>query len=129
MKKMYLKVCAGVLALLTAAGMAACDNKDDTSSKTETQTAPVESIAEEIEEPDIGEHKDYDQENAEGYDSNDILIVDQDGTKRGMELYEQGLGYAEFYGNELNTIKDRLGRKVNVYSMIVPTVLQTSAGE
>ena len=124
MKKMYLKLCAGVLAVLTAAGMAACDNKDDNESKTETQAVPAESIVEKIEEPDIGEHKDYDKETAEGYYSDGILIVDQDGTKRGMELFEAGSGYAEFYGNELNTIKDRLDPRINIYSMIVPTACE-----
>lgn len=124
MKKMYLKVCACVLSILTAVSMAACENDEKDTLSVEVSSVPVESVPEEIEEPDIGEHKDYDKENAEGYDSNGIIIVEQDGTKRGMEVFEAGSGYADFYANELNMIKDSIDPRINVYSMIVPTACE-----
>lgn len=121
------ELCKALLcAALTAAVIASagCTKKNDES---EVSSAPVATAAEpapEIEEdPDIGEHKDYDKEEAECYESGSIIVASQDGTKRGMEPYTMtlGTGCLEFYANELNQLKSDVGTKVNVYSMIAPT--------
>lgn len=122
MKNLKFKICSLMLALLIAVSAAACDSNGD-DEIVQTNDTPTESEAV-IEEPDIGEHKDYDKEEAKCYYSNDILIAEQDGKKRGMEIFDTGDGLAEFYATELNTIKDRLGKKINVYSMIVPTACE-----
>ena len=118
------KICAVFMALLMAVSAAACKDKEKTADNVQTNDTAVQSTP--VEEPDIGEHKDYDTKKARAYLSNGILVVDQDDVKRGMEILDKDadMSYAEFYGNELNTIKDRLGAKVNVYSMIVPTACE-----
>lgn len=123
MKSLKIKMCSLILALLTLVSAAACDGKGGNNEVVETNETPTESevVTEDI---DVGEHKDYDKEEAKSYYSGEILIAEQDGSKRGMEIFDTGEGLAEFYGTELNTIKDRLGRKINVYSMIVPTACE-----
>ena len=104
-----------------------CEKKADSditsSAPAATADAPVTQPAE---EPDIGEHKDYDKEEAPCYESGEILVADQDGTKRGMETYTMTLreGCLEFYANELNQLKSDIGPKVKFYSMIVPTACE-----
>lgn len=120
-------VCAAALAVaLSAAGCANLngdtgesipESVTDTAADSEHQEEP------EDEEPDIGEHKDYDKLDAEAYESEEILVVSQDGKKRGFEPFTMTLstGCLEFYANELNEQKRLMDEKVNVYSMIVPT--------
>ncbi len=124
MKSLRLKTLACALACAVLVTAAACGEKEE-KALTQDSPSPAESeIVSEIEEPDVGLHKDYDKENAEAYESNGVLIVDCDGKKRGMEIFVSNESYAEFYGNELNTIKDRLDPRVNIYSMIVPTACE-----
>lgn len=117
-----LRICSLILSLLIAVSGAACNSNND-NQNVQTNDTPIESEVA-VEDQDIGEHKDYDKEEAKCFDSNGILIAEQDGKKRGLELYDTGEGLSEFYGTELNTIKDRLGNKINVYSMIVPTACE-----
>ncbi len=125
MKNTRCKICSLLLSMLLLMSAAACDNGSKTPQQNvQTKDTPLTSSTTEIEEPDIGEHKDYDKERATSYFSYDILISEQDGTKRGMELYNEGEGLSEFYGTEINAMKDRLGNKINVYSMIVPTACE-----
>lgn len=115
-------------AVCVAAGAAGCkkDTEPEVASSAPASTVDtaVSSVPEEV--PDIGEHKDYDKEDAESYESGSILVASQDGTKRGMELYTMvlGDGCLEFYANELNQQKSDSKAKVRFYSMIVPTACE-----
>lgn len=129
MRKLYLKMSACVLSAALALSAAACSFPfgEDTSSVAETKDVPSEIEAEvesEPEEPDtdIGEHKDYVDEESEGYYSNGVLIVNQDGHYRAMDTF---LGdNADFYTNELNTLKKTLDDDVTVYSLVAPTACE-----
>ena len=116
------RICSFILALLVAVSAVGCKgNKNDEN----VQTKDTPTVSEVVtEEPDIGEHKDYDKEKERCYYSNEILFTEQDGKKRAMELFDSGEGLASFYSTEINTMKDRLGKKINVYSMIVPTACE-----
>ncbi len=128
MRKFYrFACCVSAICIL----MTGCSNngKTETSSVAEVvqSQSDTESESPKIEEDtDIGEHKDYDKENAESYESGSIIVVNQDGKKRGLETYTMmlGEGCLEFYANELNTQKQLLGKKVNMYSMIVPSACE-----
>ena len=117
-----IRICSFILALLVAVSAVGCKgNKNDEN----VQTKDTPTVSEVVtEEPDIGEHKDYDKEKERCYYSNEILFTEQDGKKRAMELFDSGEGLASFYSTEINTMKDRLGKKINVYSMIVPTACE-----
>lgn len=125
MKKVCLRVCSAVLALLLAISASAC-KKDDDSVSSQVQTVDTASVASQpaVEEQDIGEHKDYDKQTTEGYYSNGVLLVDEDVSLRAMDTFVGDEDSAQFYANELNTMKDRLGAKINVYSMLVPTACE-----
>ena len=124
MKSMKYKICSIVFAVLLIISASSCgQDKKANNENVQTGDVPVES-ADQIENTDIGEHKDYDKERARCYYSYDVLIADQDGKKRGMELFDTGKGLSEFYGTELNAMKNRIGNNVNVYSMIVPTACE-----
>lgn len=116
---------AAAASLVSSSGCKKNEPEPDTSSSAPVATAE-QPAPQPIEEPDIGEHKDYDKEDADCYESGSILVADQDGTKRGMETYTMtlGTGCLEFYANELNQIKSDVGSKVSVYSMIVPTACE-----
>lgn len=123
MKSLKCKICSLMLAMLVLLSASACEESKKADENVQTKDTPVESSIV-SEEPDIGEHKDYDTEKARCYYSYDILMVEQDGKKRGMELFDSYVEASEFYGIELNTMKDRLGSKINVYSMIPPTACE-----
>lgn len=105
----------------SSAESAQTDVQSDTDTESDTASGFVND-----DDTDIGEHKDYDKENAECFESGEIIIVTQDGKKRGMETYTMtlGSGCLEFYATELNTHKELAGNKVNMYSMIVPTACE-----
>ena len=124
MRRVKYKIWSIVFAVLLLISSASCGQKINQDNEIiQTVDVPAESETE-SEVPDIGDHKDYDKEKAKCYYSNDVLIADQDGKKRGMELFDTGVGLSEFYGTELNAMKDRLGSKINVYSMIIPTACE-----
>lgn len=131
MKKFYLKLSACVLVAALAVSSTACSLKsgEDSSSGAETADAPsvnevqidVDSEPEEV-DTDIGEHKDYVKEESEGYYSNGVLIVNQDDHYRAMDTF---LGYeADFYANELNTLKEKLDPEIEIYSLVAPTACE-----
>lgn len=126
MKSLKFRVCSFVLAMLMMMSAAACNSgeKPETSGGVQTNDNPLQETVVESEEPDIGEHKDYDKERAKCYYSNEILMVEQENAKRGMEIFSNNTTLCEFYGNEINTMKDKLGKKINMYSMIIPTACQ-----
>ncbi len=127
MKSVSIRIMAAVLAAGMMVGAVGCDdkNKDSNTSKVQTaDTAVVSETQTQIDAPDIGEHKDYDKQNANGEYSGGILVVDQDGSKRCMEMFTAEEESGDFYANELNSMKDRLGTKVKVYSMAVPTACE-----
>lgn len=125
MKSVHIRVCAAVLAILLAVSAAACkDKEENVSSQVQTQDIAAVESQPEVEEQDIGEHKDYDKQTTEGYYSNGILLVDEDGSLRAMETFVGDEDSVQFYANELNTMKERLGAKINVYSMVVPSACE-----
>ncbi len=87
-------------------------SKSDTTSKSDTSTA---SQSEETSEKD---QKDFRQEEAEGGYENGMLIINQDGHWRGLELFGNGSG--NNYASSLNELNKQLGGKVKVYSMPAP---------
>lgn len=128
MRKLFLKFCICSSVVLFALLAASCDfNKNgDTDSESltvQTQDAPVEQTDSEEEESDtdIGEHKDYTKEEAEGFMSG-VLIVNQDNHYRAMDLFTGSS--AEYYTTQINHIKDSVDYRVNVYSMVVPTACE-----
>ena len=129
MKNKSIRLIACALALAMAASFAGCkkDEPEAASSEPVVSSQPVVSEPEtDSDEPDIGEHKDYDKEDAPCYESGSIIVAEQDGKKRGMETYEMmlGTGCLEFYANELNQQKSSVSPKVKMYSMIVPTACE-----
>lgn len=127
MKKTHLKAVACMLAALMAASVTACSfgtntSSDSPSSASESEaSSAVQTDSDTEEEPDtdIGEHKDYTKEDAEGYMSNGVLVVSQDGHYRAMDLF--AATSADMYIIQLNKIKDSLDPDVNVYSLVAPT--------
>ncbi len=128
MKNISKRLISSLLALTLISCAAGCQNKDENNalSSVPLKIATVDEPTAASSEPDIGEHKDYGEEFAKISESGSIIIVDQDDTKRGLELFEMtlGSGCLEFYANELNKTKDLVGNKVNVYSMIIPTACE-----
>lgn len=125
MNKLCLRVCAAVLAAALLCSAAGCKNNEKTESINTYDTASkVQQTVSVPIDTDEGKHKDYDTQTAEAYYSYGILVADQDGNKRAMELFVGEEDTAQFYSNELNTMKERLGNKVNVYSMVVPTACE-----
>lgn len=132
MKMISKKILAAALAAAVAVSASACSfgkgsNESDTDTNgadfeiTQTDTE-TESDTESEVDTDIGIHKDYDKEECEGFYDSGVLVIDQDGHKRGMDMFA-GTN-ADFYANELNILKESVGSKVKVYSMIVPTACE-----
>ncbi len=127
MKNLSLRLIACALALTFAAPLAGCEKKTEPEPVVSDSVATVgEPEPEPEEDTDIGEHKDYDKEDAECYESGSIIVAEQDGKKRGMEAYTMtlGSGCLEFYASELNEQKNTVSPKVKMYSMIVPTACE-----
>ena len=128
MIKKYLYNAALILtSLAIVTGAAGCEKSGgDAVSSLPVETVDQTEKTEPEELPDIGEHKDYAEQDAKCYESGSILAVEQDSAVRGMEKYKMqlGSGCLEFYANELNKIKELAGNKVRVYSMIVPTACE-----
>lgn len=138
MKAKRLLIC--IVAALYISSLTACastqlsvsDTSSDGAVQTDTQSDTASDKANKTndvvmaDDTDIGEHKDYDKQDAECFESGQIIVVTQDGKKRGMETYTMtlGTGCLEFYANELNTLQELVGNKVDVYSMIVPTACE-----
>ena len=57
------------------------------------------------------------EQNVDGEVANNILIIKD----RGVPLYGGGYAIGEQYSNTLNQYKERLGKDVNVYSLVAPT--------
>ena len=94
----------------------------DTSSKpAETQESRTEesSAPEESSEPD---QKDYRKIDAEWETENGVLVVNQDGHYRAMELFGGGDGVA--YVDALNDLRGKLDENIKMYSMIAPLASQ-----
>lgn len=62
--------------------------------------------------------KDFRQENAEGGYENGMLIINQNGHWRGLELFGGGSG--NNYASSLNELHKQLGDKIKIYSMPAP---------
>ncbi|MBQ3969717.1 MAG: hypothetical protein II685_04430 [Clostridia bacterium] len=124
MKNLFIKitalaVCAAVTLSLSACSRDNTDKTDAAESRLETADTASQSSAPVFN--DVGQHKDYDKETAECYQSYSVMITTQDGKNRGFDPFVYQEEFCEFYGNEINALKDRLGVKYNVYSMIIPS--------
>ncbi len=127
MKSMSIRIFAAVLAAGMLAAAVGCDDKNKDTDTSQVQTADTAIVSEtqpQQEASDIGEHRDYDKQNANGEYSGGVLVVDQDGSKRCMEMFTAEEESGQFYASELNAMKERLGTQINVYSMAVPTACE-----
>ena len=88
-------------------------------SPTVTPDSAVEVSAQPSEEPD---QKDFTSEDAEFDMSNGLLVVYQDGHWKCLGLF--GGGSAESYITALNTLQQKLGDSVTIYSMPCPLASQ-----
>lgn len=97
------------------------DNNKSTSSessKAENSKSENSSTASTTEESSEQAQKDFRQEEAEGGYENGMLIINQDGHWRGLELFGNGSG--NNYASSLNELNKLLGGKVKIYSMPAP---------
>ena len=62
--------------------------------------------------------KNYRELDAEYTVENGVIVVNQDGHYRGLEMFGGGSGNA--YVDSLNSLRSNLDSKINIYSMIVP---------
>ena len=89
------------------------DTQDSTASTQDSTTSEEKSAAESQTSTEDITKKDYRQLDAEG-----VVVVNQDGHYRAMELFGGGSGDA--YVDSLNTLRSKLDSKINIYSMIAP---------
>lgn len=92
------------------------DSKNTETSKTET--SKNDGTTSKTEESSTESQKDFRQEEAEGGYENGMLIINQDGHWRGLELFGGGSG--SNYAASLNELNNQLGGKVKIYSMPAP---------
>ncbi len=87
---------------------ASSEKPEDTSSKAGNASSGGEEPAQ----------KDFRDENAEGDYENGMLIINQNGHWRGLELFGGGSG--DSYVSSMNTLRKKLGSSINIYSMPAP---------
>ncbi len=94
------------------------DTQDSTASTQDSTTSEEKSAAESQTSTEDITKKDYRQLDAEYTVENGVVVVNQDGHYRAMELFGGGSGDA--YVDSLNTLRSKLDSKINIYSMIAP---------
>lgn len=126
MKKTIFRICSVLLAAAMLCSAAGCNNKkpEESAATADTASKAEQTVSAAADDSDEGRHKDYDQQTAQAEYSNGYLIVNQDGNSRALEMFTGEEEATQFYSNELNTMKERLGSKVNVYSMTVPSACE-----
>ena len=93
--------------------------KTDKSSASSKKPADTSSKANDTSaDEDEPVQKDFREENAEGDYENGMLIINQNGHWRGLELFGGGSG--DSYVSSLNTLREKLDSKINIYSMPAP---------
>ncbi len=92
------------------------DNSSAQGSSTETPSAD-DNPKEEPSSEDIT-NKNYRELDADYTIENGIIVVNQDGHYRAMELFGEGSGDA--YVDSLNTLRSKLDSNIRIYSMIAP---------
>ena len=100
--------------------------KKDTSSAPSQSSAPVqtsqtskpETSKTESSKPAESSSRNYREEDAEYKIENGVIVVNQDGHYRGLEMFGGGSGNA--YVDALNEIRDKLDDNIRIYSMIAP---------
>lgn len=97
------------------------ETKTDKPGETETVAAPEETPAVPIAETEA-DQKDYRADDAEVDWSNGLLVVNQDGHWKCLALF--GGGDDTNYVNSLNTLHEKLGDGVTIYSMPAPLASQ-----
>ena len=93
--------------------------KDDQTAKPEeTASKPDKTEPEPEPEPEEPDQKDFRAEDAEFGLSNGLLVVLQDGHWKCLPLFGGGTG--EVYAEALNTLQEKVGSGVKIYSMPAP---------
>ncbi len=89
-------------------------------SKTDSQTSDAQTSKEtsEVSEEETSKQKDYTKEDAEYTVENGIIVVNQDGHYRALEMFGGGTG--DTYVSALNEFRSKVNKDVKVYSMIAP---------
>lgn len=91
-------------------------------SNTDQQQKPEENSPEESEKPEEPPQKDFRAEDAEFNLSNGLLVVKQEDHWKCLALFGGGEGTA--YANALNTLQEKVGSNVKIYSMPAPLASQ-----
>ena len=107
------------------ASVSAADKGDESSTQvsekeSDSDEQSVESTAESSSENITG--KNYRELDAEYTVENGVIVVNQDGHYRGMEMFGGGSGDA--YVDTLNTLRTKLDSSIRIYSMIAPLACQ-----
>ncbi|MDE7389659.1 MAG: hypothetical protein K2M82_01785 [Lachnospiraceae bacterium] len=122
MKNIYYKAAVAALSVVLAFSAAACNETgENISSQNTVQTVdtPTTDTTDTEEEPDVGEHKDYIKSGAQAHYSNGLIVVEQDGHYRCMDVYSAM--NADFYVAELHSLRDSISDRIKIYSMVIPT--------
>ena len=93
------------------------DDEDTNSSTGSTSHTPVKPKTEEE-----VLSRDYTKEDAKYTVENGIIVVNQDGHYRALEMFGGGSG--EAYADALNLLRSKVDSKVNIYSMPIPLASQ-----
>lgn len=109
----------------SSASVSAADKGDESSTQvsekeSDSDEQSVESTAESSSENITG--KNYRELDAEYTVENGVIVVNQDGHYRGMEMFGGGSGDA--YVDTLNTLRTKLDSSIRIYSMIAPLACQ-----
>lgn len=107
------------------ASVSAADKGDESSTQvsekeSDSDEQSVESTAESSSENITG--KNYRELDAEYTVENGVIVVNQDGHYRGVEMFGGGSGDA--YVDTLNTLRTKLDSSIRIYSMIAPLACQ-----
>ena len=109
----------------SSASVSAADKGDESSTQvsekeSDSDEQSVESTAESSSENITG--KNYRELDAEYTVENGVIVVNQDGHYRGVEMFGGGSGDA--YVDTLNTLRTKLDSSIRIYSMIAPLACQ-----
>ncbi len=94
---------------------------EESKAPVEESSKPAESKPESSKQESSGQEtssRNYRDEDADYSVENGVVVVNQDGHYRAMELFGGGSGNA--YVDSLNSLRSSVGSDVNIYSMIIP---------
>lgn len=121
------RIVAGIIAVsLTLTMFCGCSSGENSSIASESSSAASSgsdssSQEEATEEPTEEETTERTVEAQDEYENNGVLINGTSENVRAIELYGGSFEYGNEYAEYVNSYKEKLGDKVNVYSMCIPT--------